>query len=130
MKNILFLSLICFLATACNKNSDSDLTGEWKLIEQLMDPGDGSGEYLSIDSDKTIVFKSNGEFTCNGDICSINGESEISSYGIINADENTITGTGCMSEALFDIGYSFSAGDLILSFPCFEGCLQKFEKKN
>jgi hypothetical protein len=130
MKNIYLIILICSLVIGCNKNSDADLTGEWKLIEQLIDPGDGSGTYVEMESDKTIVFKSNGEFTCNGDICTINGESEISSYGIVNADKNTITGTGCMSEALFDIGYSFEEGNLILTFPCFESCFQKFEKIN
>ena len=130
MKNIFILTFICSVAFACNKNKDSDLIGEWTLIEQLMDPGDGSGEFVALESDKTIVFKSNGKFTCNGDICSINGESEIPSNGIYDSETKTITGTGCMTESLFDISYSFQDGNLILSFPCFEPCIQKFKNKD
>ena len=130
MKLLGVFILISLLTINCNKNSkaDSKITGKWRLIEQLLDPGDGSGEYVTIDSEKTLDIKSDGTFTCNGDICSINGKSEYASSGIFDSEAKTITGTACMTESLFDIGYSFKSGKLILAFPCFEPCLQKFER--
>ncbi len=130
MRLLVAFILVNFMVFSCNKNNklDKDLVGKWQLVEQLMDPGDGSGKYVAIESEKTLEFKNDGTFTCNGDICSINGESEFPSSGIFDSEEKTITGTACMTESLFDIDYSFKSGKLILAFPCIEACLQKFER--
>ncbi|NNM18501.1 MAG: hypothetical protein HKP24_08010, partial [Croceitalea sp.] len=44
--------------------------GTWQLVEILADPGDGSGTYTPVDSNKMIVFDNNGRFSSNGAICS------------------------------------------------------------
>ncbi|WP_452222106.1 hypothetical protein [Lacinutrix salivirga] len=48
------------------KNFETGLIGNWKLIEVLVDPEDGSGTFQSIESNKTIEFKVNGIVKING----------------------------------------------------------------
>ena len=42
MKKMVLLTLMSLMILSCNKD-ETGLTGEWKLVAQLMDPGDGSG---------------------------------------------------------------------------------------
>lgn len=74
MKNslILFMLLMIFSCTTKEAKPDiknQDLIGKWKVIEQLADPGDGSGTFNPIESDRTIQFFSDGTITINGDLC-------------------------------------------------------------
>jgi hypothetical protein len=59
MKIKVILSSIAVMAflSACNtENQNEGLVSKWHLIEQLMDPGDGSGTFQPVTSDKTISF--------------------------------------------------------------------------
>jgi len=64
MKKIFFTLLVVGMLSACNKDdnkSNTSIVGNWKLIEVLEDPGDGSGTFMSVDSEKTITFNSERE---------------------------------------------------------------------
>lgn len=58
MRKIL-LSIIIILALSCCSTTDDDkdreLVGEWKLIEILSDPGDGSGTFKTVNSEKKLA---------------------------------------------------------------------------
>ncbi|NNE75565.1 MAG: hypothetical protein HKN31_00655 [Pricia sp.] len=77
MKN-LGLTLIALLIFACSDNDDSlttdipELEVTWWLVEQYADPGDGSGDFTGVDSEKTIQFLQNGIFRSNGRLCNLN----------------------------------------------------------
>ena len=70
MKNSILILLAMFLLNCSSDDSkpsgETALIGKWKLIEQLADPGDGSGTFQPIESDIVIEFFSNGNVEVNG----------------------------------------------------------------
>ncbi|MDD3788879.1 MAG: hypothetical protein PHO94_09315 [Petrimonas sp.] len=84
MKKILVLLIFCGVLFSCDKSDDTEnteLIGKWKLTEVLADPGDGSGTFHKVSSNKTIEFQPNGAITSNGSICEMLGETTIPSSG-------------------------------------------------
>lgn len=71
------LSLIALLLFACADCDNTSLTdipelaGSWLLVEQYADPGDGSGDFEDVDSDKTLQFLADGIFRSNGSLCNM-----------------------------------------------------------
>lgn len=141
MRAYLFIFTLLIL-TGCssddNKPKDeTGILGKWKLIEQYLDPGDGSGDFQSIESGRTIEFFSNGTVEINGELCFISsevGDKETGTYMITGSNEADTTFDGeiipntCSSRSAkvyFDLPLS---GNLILWYQCIEGCGQKFEK--
>lgn len=92
-KNIIFLMLISLLVS-CNsddqENSTPELIGTWKLTEVLADPGDGSGTFKAVQSNKTIEFKNNGTIVTNTSLCDPYSD-EIKSSGSFSLHNNSIT---------------------------------------
>ncbi|MCX2720732.1 hypothetical protein [Lentiprolixibacter aurantiacus] len=130
MKRLLFAMGAIILLNGCDgPEVTTDIVGEWTLIEVLADPGDGSGRFRSVSSDKQITFFEDGIYTSRGSICDFSIESE-----------GTITGTyalsdsgywiDCADSVDYSIGLRLEGGFLIITFPCFEPCLQKFRKRN
>jgi hypothetical protein len=64
--------LLTFLLTAafsCKKDDagpveNNGLVGKWKLVESLLDPGDGSATFRAVDemASTVVEFKANGDF--------------------------------------------------------------------
>lgn len=75
MKKIFLLLITTVLFISCNTNDDAptpeevSLIGNWRLIEYLADPGDGSGVFTTIDSNKMLTFNPNGVITSNYSLC-------------------------------------------------------------
>lgn len=111
-----------------NDNSKTaELIGQWKLIEQLADPGDGSGTFQSIDSQKIIEFSENEIVTSkNGSLCHPYSDEQISS-GSYSLSEKRIT-TNCQNVNIAFIGFEIKENYLLLHFASNEGFSQKFEK--
>jgi hypothetical protein len=141
MKKVAIILFVLFL-TNCNSddNKPSDETefnGKWKLIEQYLDPGDGSGDFQPIESDRIIELLSDGTVSINGKLCVMSsevGDIETGTYMITSSDEADTTYDGeiipntCSSRSAkiyFDLSLS---GNLILWYPCIEGCAQKFTR--
>ena len=127
MKKKTLLLLAIGLIFSCSNNQEdleTELIGKWKLIEVLADPGDGSGTFQPVESNKTIEFKSNGTLTTNSSLCEPYSE-EIISTGTY--DNNTIT-TGCQDPNIATISLELNNQYLILNFASNEGYSQKFEK--
>ena len=130
MKRLIILSLsILFLSCATEENTDVQLVGTWKLIEVLADPGDGSGIYTPVASDKTITFFSNGTIKSNGYFCASN--SNQGNEGVYSIESFTINVNDCGENYIQStIRFSFKKNRLILNFQCFEACGAKFKKIN
>jgi len=130
-KTILLLTTIGILIS-CSKDDNvnidtTELIGQWKLIEQLVDPGDGSGTFQSIDSQKIIEFYENEIITAtNGSLCQPYSEEQISS-GTYSSSEQFIS-TNCQNINIAYIGFEIKEGYLILNFASNEGFSQKFKK--
>jgi len=125
------ICLLCVLMMSCDSNDvepENDLVGKWKLIEVYSDPGDGSGTYNPVDSDKTIEFKNNGRFVSNGNICQFEIQPIEGSKGSYSIDDNTLSPDDCD----FNTGlpFEFDGNKLIISYFCIEGCGEKYERVN
>ena len=129
-KIILFLLTLSFLISCSTNNDDSleniQLTGKWKLIEQLADPGDGSGIFKSIESDKILEFSSKGNVTSNVSLCDPYSDEQISE-GNYSMNDYTIT-TNCQNQNIAKISFELKNRYLILNFISNEGFSQKFQK--
>src|SRR6266540_1811392 len=131
MKKVLLILTITGVVSACSKNDDNkttDLTGTWKLTEVLADPGDGSGTFHSVSSEKTIEFQSNGTVASNGSICDLSVESGSSSSGTYSLSDSTINSPNCPATPL-KIRFHKKGTTLTISYPCDEACIAKYIKK-
>ena len=71
---IVFAVYIVAVLSSCNETPEenSDVLSRWHMIEQLMDPGDGSGTFQPVVSDKTLTFFVDGTFsTENGSVTAV-----------------------------------------------------------
>ncbi|GAA4896737.1 hypothetical protein GCM10023311_21860 [Flaviramulus aquimarinus] len=137
-RGITILIAIFFLNCTSDDSKSIDKTGligTWKLIEQFADPGDGSGAFQPIESDRVIEFFSNGTLTVNSTLCFrdntiIPNQSASGTYVFASESEfNTgdIMPNDCNSE-LNRITFEIEDSKLILWYLCVEGCGEKFEK--
>ena len=125
MKISFAILVILSLFTSCKKNKRDSLTGTWELKEVLMDPGNGSGVFTAVSSDKNLVFHTNGNVNSNGIICDMSIESNSSTSGTYSAIDSTIISSTCQN---LIIKYEVSGDTLILIYPCFEACKAKYIK--
>ena len=118
---------------SCSSNEISEepqLIGKWRLVEQLADPGDGSGVFIKVVSNKTIEFLANGTVVSNGTLCDMNINSETETIGEYFTSKNYLKPNN-ENECDFPdlkIYFEFEDDNLLLWFPCIEGCGQKFKK--
>jgi len=122
--SFVILVILSFL-TSCKKNDRGSVTGTWELKEVLMDPGNGSGVFNVVSSDKNLVFHTNGNVNSNGIICDMSIESNTSTSGTYSAIDSTIISSTCQN---LIIKYEVSGDTLILIYPCIEACKAKYIK--
>ncbi|UJH66813.1 hypothetical protein [Allomuricauda sp. SCSIO 65647] len=138
-KSVLVLVLFLLLL-GCDEddslNRPTDLIGTWLLIEQYADPGDGSGDFNPVNSDKIIIFSAEGTYMANGSLCFMgtDSDSDVSgTYEINDSDlsdyssENFLVPEDCNFDDL-KVYIHLEENRLILSYLCIEGCAQKYRK--
>jgi|GEM_PF-1296224 len=103
-----------------------ELQGTWKLEAMYMDPGDGSGAYMPVDSDRTLDVKASGEVKSNGDLCRMSTESNGTTTGVLSTSTQQLEISQCQSS--FPIRYALINDYLYLYYPCIEGCGMRFVK--
>ncbi|WP_203295270.1 lipocalin family protein [Luteirhabdus pelagi] len=128
----IFLAVLLF-CSSCKSDDDDvsgevDLVGTWTLIEVYGDPGDGSGSFESVTSDKKLVFQSDGTITSNGLMCDMTTDTATSSSGTYSETESTFNSDDCNNP---DYNYPFERNGniLIVSYPCIEACQAKYRKE-
>ena len=74
MKKVLFLgiAMLMFVLTACNKESERNVVGSWKLVLQQYTYEDSDGYYetgnYAVEEDLYFIFQKNGDFAyCDED---------------------------------------------------------------
>ncbi len=126
MKKGIVLLLLMGLFISCHKREvkpTNALVGTWKMVASLSDPGDGSGVFIDVESDKVLEFNNDSIVTSNGTICSISALSDTPSTGIYHWDTQTIT-SSCTSHFYFNSDKTV----LTLYFPGREPIGARFEK--
>lgn len=137
MKNCLLILITTLLFNCTSKDirpviENEELLGKWELIEQLVDPGDGSGIFTPIVSERVVEFFGNGRVTVNGLLCymsSVVDGQNSGNFSEIDSEhyDGEIIPIGCdYSET--KIYYVIEDSNLILWYLCIEGCGQKFKK--
>ena len=132
MKNLIVILFCIVSLTACQENNhtlpNTGFIGNWRLVEVLSDPGDGSGVFVSVDSEKTMTFHSDGTLTSNGSLCDLGYTELIPTSGLYSLIDSTYTTIDC---GIVSVNYSFEKYDniLIVSYPCIEACQSKFIKE-
>ena len=131
MKQLLIILISAVLFHACEKDdqtTDTYIIGKWKLIEVLADPGDGSGTFHSVNSNKIIEFHADGTISSNGSICDMSVEADEASTGLYSLEDHTISSSDCSYSPL-KITFEFQGSNLILNYPCIEPCRAKYKKR-
>ncbi len=135
MRNLIFMVLIGLLCS-CANDDDTNVTGEiigrWRLIEQLLDPGDGSGVFRPVESDFIIEFLPDGTYKANRLICNIPNDPGGISTGTYDTEDMLISTENCSDNqgGTFTLQrpYRFDGNSLIIELPCIEPCAEKFQK--
>lgn len=134
MKNLLCLFLLSILAIACGDKEqndlffdDGDIVGNWTLTEILLDPGDGSGLFEPTSLNVNMEIFDDGSVVSNGMLCgfgeSVNGTVQTAQF----SSQDLLITSSCDSLPQ-SLGVNHMETILILSYPCIEPCLAKFEK--
>jgi len=132
MKTFYAMLAAVLLFASCSNDDDGQtqketpLIGEWRLVATYADPGDGSGDFETINSSKTVQFESNASFSANADLCNVFSEVGGSYLGIFSESEGTITMSDCSTVPL---NFELIDSNLIINYTsCIEGCKEKYEK--
>ncbi|GAB6010297.1 hypothetical protein FACS1894179_09380 [Bacteroidia bacterium] len=136
MKKVLAVFCTMMLLFSCSSDDKGiplDLIGTWKLQEINNDPGDGSGTFQKVESNKTLIFKKNLEITSNGSLSENTIDSNSSSHGVYRITENSEASgiiTPSKSKHLsVEIHFEIKNSVLYVYYPCIEGCVAKYTKK-
>ncbi|OBX27182.1 hypothetical protein LX77_02692 [Gelidibacter algens] len=132
MKKLIFTLITVGILFSCNKNDDSnsntELIGNWKLIEVLADPGDGNGTYSAVESEKIITFHSDGTLTSNGTLCDMSIEANNSTSGTYSISNLTFSTAVC-NNSDYEYQLEQNGNILIITYPCIEPCKAKYTKE-
>jgi len=128
MKKGVLLFVLISILSSCNNDDNTNsfetkLVGVWKLAEVLDDPGDGSGTFEKVDSEKTLEFRKDGIVTSNGMISTTSIESNRPSSLRYSVTESVIFSEG-FSSMKFELIDSY----LVLDGLCVEKCKSKYIK--
>ncbi len=122
MKRLILCILLLSSLLACKKNEqETELVGKYKLSEVLSDPGDGSGTFQPVNSNKTIEFFENSTIEAVGAVCSLNAEDETEVSGTYSLIDSVIHTTSCTT-----LGFELNCNELIICIPCIEPCKVKY----
>lgn len=137
-KSLLFLAICCLMlsctkdkvnaTTSSGSSSSSELIGSWKMIEVLADPGDGSGTFVAVESNKLLTFEANGVVSSNGRICDMSTHTDSPSSGTYSASQLSFNSADC-TNADYDYSFELNGNTLIVTYPCIEACKAKFQKQ-
>ncbi|SHI39853.1 hypothetical protein [Aquimarina spongiae] len=130
MKKYIIILLLSVAFVSCSNDDDNQspeatVIGKWKLVEALVDPGDGSGTFQPVESNQTITFFETGSVVSeNGSLCNIFSESAETSTGTFSFETNTLE-IGCVDDVI-TLTFERTTLNLIIYYPCIEGCAFKY----
>ncbi len=126
---IVLTGMMLLVCAACAKEDSlvvsSGLTGTWELREIYADPGDGSGTFQPVTSDKVIVFRPDGSFRSNGSFCQNLGNTDGEGRGSYSVGDSTLS-PDC--DAPRPLPLVLRGDTLDIYFFCIEGCGERYRK--
>ncbi|WP_116107836.1 lipocalin family protein [Lewinella sp. IMCC34191] len=125
---ILLVSTLLLSILSCSTDGAADspeLVGTWQLRESYADPGDGSGTFRPVSSDKVLVFRPDGTFRSNKNFCVPAIPADQETTGSYSTAEGTLTPDCAGARPL---PFELQGETLELSFHCIEGCGERYRK--
>ncbi|GAB3336102.1 hypothetical protein GCM10027429_19030 [Marivirga atlantica] len=132
MRNIIpILILFSCILLSCNEEElvNAEAIGTYILTERYSDPGDGSGTFQPVESDRRITLKEDNTYSTNYDFCNFFGtETKVSMNGKFNREEQILVVPDvCSEDFYFDtLQIELKPQELIIYYLCIEGCAEKF----
>ncbi|WP_224483331.1 hypothetical protein [Robertkochia aurantiaca] len=127
------LAVFTLLFLGCSDDdtdSANPLLGAWQMTEQLVDPGDGSGEFRPVDTGRRLRFYEDGALESLGTLCFITTNDQAYALGNYNLAQRTIQPLGCENyDSGAVISFELDGNTLILNYPCIEPCAQKYVRE-
>lgn len=127
MKISLLICCSYLIILSCSKKSESpaNLVTEWHLVEMLVDPGDGSGQFAAVESEKKLTFFTNGTFETNVSFC--DPENGFGLTGTYNTETGKLFPNDC-PELVPGYAYEIQGNTLLIHLPCIESCIEKYAR--
>ncbi len=140
MTRLLFILTTVLALAACTKKENfpaplpspteeapeaNGIVGTWLLTEQLFDPGDGSGTFQPVSSNRYIKLLTNGSYETNSSLCDMVATTTNITTGTYNTTDQTFNVGNCWNASL-PLRYMQSGNELILMYPCIEPCQLKY----
>ena len=132
MKNILFLALCLFALTACQDDDDGNRPGarsSWELAFVLADPGNGSGVFTPVDSDRTLDLLDEGSWVANENLCTFGTTDEQASTGVYSLEDGTFTVDDCVTTGGSPFSIEVRGDTLDLTYLCIEACAHRYLRR-
>lgn len=129
LSKLTVLLVSCSLLFTCDTTDppiETTLLGKWQLTEILADPGDGSGKFRDIKSNKIVQFNDDGTVESNEEFCKFTTQPSSADSGVYSIEENKIS--AFCSDLEGTVYFELKNSKLILHYPCFEGCSEKYVK--
>jgi len=136
MKKFLLVAALFSMFLSCNSDDSDDipvtLVGQWRLVAVYSDPGDGSGSFRDVDSQKRVTFAADSTISSNGSLCNISLDANDPTSGTYDSSDQSISIPDCFQDAEFNpiTTYEIVNNRLIISYLCIEGCQEKYKKAN
>ncbi len=115
-----------------NTEAKVGIIGEWKLIEEKIGSGLIDGQsvlFEPVQSSKIIIFSSDGTYQSNGEMCQMSNQVNNQTTGFFYEPLNSIEPQGCQSTApTSGIHYELNGDILLIEYPCYEECQQKYSR--
>ena len=127
MQKAIVIAVMFFIFFSCSKSENSSLVGKWKLTEELIDIGDGKGQFKKTNAEQIIEFFQDGTFSSTVSLCQMPSGNNKTGSGTYSTNGNEIIPGNC-AETGRRITFEVSGQELILNLPCIEPCKQKYVK--
>ncbi|THD65675.1 hypothetical protein E7Z59_13865 [Robertkochia marina] len=133
LKQALFFLLLLPVISGCSDNDDdtsAGLVGTWRLEAVYYDPGDGSGDFASVESNKIIEFLADGTLISNGDLCTLSEEAGQETRASYNEELSELYVPGCQGElaVMTTLPFVLEGNRLEIYYQCIEGCGHRYKK--
>lgn len=131
MKKICLSLILASGLFSCAKDDDagpslSGVVGDWELIEVYNDPGDGSGQYEPVDTEKTISFFEDGTLSTNGKLCLMTTWVGDVTRGTYSLADSSFHSPRCDTD--YDYNFAQKEDILVMIYPCIHPCLAKYRR--
>lgn len=136
MRNIIpsLLILLSSIIFSCSEEefASTELLGTYRLTAAYVDPGDGSGTFQPVESNRRITLKGDNTYTTNYNFCNtFRTEADTLMSGKYNLEEKFLIAPDICSGTFYSdtLQIELKSKELIIHYICIEGCAEKFTQE-